>query len=79
MNFGCGSTWFLFFDSPCLVGSKGVIELYKMTRIGMIPLNLEITRTIEFDMKLKYRQTMISCRKALWFLVCTIELILSKG
>ena len=45
----------LIFDSPCLVGSKGVIELYKITRIGMILLNPEITRTIGFDMKLKYR------------------------
>ena len=49
------------------MGSKGVIELYKITRIGMLLLNPEITRTIGFGMKLKYRQTMISCRKELWF------------
>ena len=66
-------------DSPGQLGGKVVIELNKITRIGMILLNPEITRTIGFDMKIKYKQTMISCRKALWFSVCTIEFILSKG
>ena len=54
-------------DSPGQLGSKVVLELNKITRIGMILLNPKITRTIGFDLKIKYRQTMISCRKVLWF------------
>ena len=42
-------------------------------------LSPKVTRTIGFNMKIKYRQTMISRRKALWFSFCSIEFILSKG
>ena len=71
MDFGLRLNLVLIFDSLCLVGSRVVIELNKITRIGMIPLNPEITKTIGFDMKINYKQTMISCRKELWFSVCT--------
>ena len=45
----------------------------------MILLEFRIIRTTWFDMKLKYRQTMISCEKELWFLFSQIKLILSRG
>ena len=33
IDFGCESTWYIFNnDSPCLLVSKVVIELYKITR-----------------------------------------------
>ena len=41
--------------SPDQMGSKLFIELKKITRIGMTLLNPEITRTIGFDMEIKYR------------------------
>ena len=44
----------------------------------MILLESRIIRTTWFNMKLKYRQTMISCEKALWFLFAQIKLILSR-
>ena len=45
----------------------------------MILLESRIIRTTWFDMKLKYRKTMMSCEKALWFLFVQIKLILSRG
>ena len=96
-------------DSPCLLVSKMVIELYKITRnstcfesinlrrlfvdsnliqekyhrklrnlIGMILLESIIIRTTWFDMKFKYKQTMISCEKALWFLFVQIKLLITR-
>ena len=44
----------------------------------MILLESRIIRTTWFDMKLKYRQTMFSCEKALRFLFAQIKLILSR-
>ena len=79
MDFGSCLNLKITKDSPNQLVIKVVIELNKITRIGMILLNPKITRTIGFDMKVKYRQTMISHRKALWFSICTVELILSKG
>ena len=35
-------------------------------------------RTTWFDMNLKYRQTMISCEKALWFLFVQIKLVTTR-
>ena len=64
MDFGLRLNLEITKDSLDQMGSKVVIELKKITRIGMILLNPKITRTIGFDLKIKYRQTMISCRKA---------------
>ena len=44
----------------------------------MILLESRIIRTTWFDMKLKYRKTMISCEKELWFLFAQIKLLLSR-
>ena len=45
----------------------------------MILLESRIIRTTWFDMKLKYRQTMISWEKALWFLFAQIKLIMTRS
>ena len=44
----------------------------------MILLESRIIRTTWFDMKLKYRQTIISCEKALWFLFVQIKLLMTR-
>ena len=55
MDFGLWLNLKIIKDSSDQLGSKLVIELNMITRIGMTLLNPAITRTIGFNMEIKYR------------------------